>query len=165
MRTIKRRRKECKTNYSKRIKLLKGECPRIVFRKTNKYIIAEYVTSKEAQDKIEIGITSKELLKYGWPKEFQGSLKSISASYLTGFLIGKKIISMKKENPILDIGMIRNLHKTKVYAFLKGLVDSGIEMKYQKNVFPEKERIEGKNMKKDFSKTFNEIKSKIEKEK
>lgn len=165
MRTIKRRRKECKTNYSKRIKLLKGECPRMIFRKTNKYIIAEYITSKKAQDKIEIGITSKELLKYGWPKDFKGSLKSIPASYLTGFLIGKKIISGKKQTPIFDIGMTRNLHKTKVYSFLKGLIDSGVKMKAKEKVFPEKERIEGKNMKKDFSKTFTEIKSKIEKEK
>jgi len=163
MKTLKRRRKENKTNYSKRIKLLKGETPRILFRKTNKYIIAEYITSKEAQDKIEIGMNSKTLIKYGWPKEMEGSLKSIPASYLIGFLIGKKILSSKKTTPILDIGMIRNLHKTKPYAFLKGLVDSGIKMKYKEGVFPEKDRIEGKNMKADFSKTFNEIKSKIEK--
>jgi large subunit ribosomal protein L18 len=108
-------------------------------------------------------MNSKILIKYGWPKEMNGSLKSIPASYLTGFLIGKKIISSKKQDPILDIGMIRNLHKTKIYAFLKGLVDSGIKMKYKEGIFPEKERIEGKHMKKDFSKTFNEIKSKIEK--
>lgn len=105
------------------------------------------------------------LVKYGWPKEMTGSLKSIPASYLTGFLMGKKIILEKKQEPIFDIGMTRNLHKTKVYAFLKGLVDSGIKMKHKEGIFPEKERIEGKMMKKDFSKTFNEIKSKIEKEK
>lgn len=164
MRIAKRRRKECRTNYTKRIKFLKSGVPRIVFRKTNRYIIAEYITSKESQDKVEIGINSKSLIKYGWPEEFTGSLKSIPASYLTGFLMGKKIIKNKKETPILDIGMIRNLHKTKVYAFLKGVIDSGIEMKYKEGIFPEEERIEGKNLKKDFSKTFTQIKSKIEKE-
>jgi len=164
MRIAKRRRRENKTDYSKRMKLLRGEFPRIIFRKTNKYIIAEYITSQEAQDKIEIGMNSGALIKYGWPKDMKGSLKSIPASYLMGFLIGKKVLSSKKDNPILDSGMIRNLHKTKVYAFLKGLVDSGLKMKYKEGIFPEKERIEGKHMKKDFSKTFNEIKSKIEKE-
>lgn len=159
--TLKRRRKENKTDYLKRLKLLKSKMPRIVFRKTNRYIIAQYVTSKQAKDKVEIGINSKQLIKYGWPKEFQGSLKSIPASYLTGFLIGKKIIKEKRETPIIDFGMIRVLHKTKLFAFLKGLIDVGIKIKYQKDVFPNDEKITGKNLKKDFSNIFNEIKSKI----
>lgn len=164
MRVDKKRRKQSKTDYSKRIKLLKSGSPRVVFRKTNKYVISQYVTSKEAQDKIEFGVSSKDLMKYGWPKEFKGSLKSIPASYLVGFLIGKKIIKQKLENPIVDLGMLRILYKTKVYGFLKGLKDSGIEIKCEDKMFPEEDRIKGKNLKKDFSKTFEEIKSKIEKE-
>ena len=164
MRVDKKRRKQSKTDYSKRIKLLKSGSPRVVFRKTNKYVISQYVTSKEAQDKIEFGVNSKDLIKYGWPKEFKGSLKSIPASYLVGFLIGKKIIKQKLENPIVDLGMLRILYKTKVYGFLKGLKDSGIEIKCEDKMFPEEDRIKGKNLKKDFSKTFEEIKSKIEKE-
>jgi large subunit ribosomal protein L18 len=162
--TLKRRRKENKTDYLKRLKLLKSKIPRIVFRKTNKYVMAQYVVSKQAKDKVEIGLSSKQLVKYGWPKEFQGSLKSIPASYLTGFLIGKRIIKEKKETPIIDLGMMRVLHKTKIFAFLKGLIDAGIEIKHKKDVFPDDEKITGENLKKDFSKTFNEIKSKIEKE-
>ena len=42
-----------------RLKLLKGEKPRLVFRRTNRYILAQYISSKEAQDKIEFTITSK----------------------------------------------------------------------------------------------------------
>ncbi|MCK5149985.1 50S ribosomal protein L18 [Candidatus Pacearchaeota archaeon] len=164
MRVDKKRRKQSKTDYSKRIKLLKSGSPRVVFRKTNKYVISQYVTSKEAQDKIEFGVNSKDLIKYGWPKEFKGSLKSIPASYLVGFLIGKKIIKQKLENPIVDLGMLRILYKTKVYGFLKGLKDSGIKIKCEDKMFPEEDRIKGKNLKKDFSKTFEEIKSKIEKE-
>lgn len=163
MRTLKRRRHEGKTDYLKRLKLLKSGLPRIVFRKTNKYIIAQYITSREAQDKVEINVTSKKLKEYGWPDEFNGSLKSIPASYLTGLLIGKEIINKKLEPPIIDFGMLRVLSKNKCFAFLKGIVDSGLQMKYNSEDFPEGERISGKNMKKDFSKTFNEIKSKIEK--
>jgi large subunit ribosomal protein L18 len=161
IKTVKKRRHECKTNYSKRLKLLKGGKPRVVFRKTNKYVVAQYVVSNQAQDKIEIGVTSKHLAKYGWPKEFSGSLKSISASYLTGYLLGNKILSEKKEAPIVDFGMNRTGHKTKVFAFLKGLIDSGVEINCPEEAFPEQERIEGKTMKEDFSKTFNEIKEKI----
>lgn len=163
MKTIKRRRKEYKTDYKKRLKLLKSKSPRIVLRKSNRYVIAQYVTSKEAQDKVIIGVDSKHLIKYGWPKEFFGSLKSIPASYLTGYLFGKQIIKKDLELPILDFGMEKNLHKTKLYSFLKGLKDSGLEMKYKEETFPEEERIIGKKMKKDFSKEFKEIKLKIEK--
>ena len=165
MKTQKRRRKEHKTDYLKRIKLLKSSSPRIVFKKTNKYIIAQYVKSKEAQDKIEIGINSKILIKYGWPKEFVGSLKSIPASYLTGLLIGKKILEKKLGKPLVDFGMIRVLHKNRAFAFLKGLKDSGIEVKCKEEFFPNEDRIRGKHLKKDFSKIFEGIKSKIENEK
>jgi large subunit ribosomal protein L18 len=144
--------------------MLKGETPRVIFRKTNRYIIAEYVTSHEAQDKVEIGLTSKKLKKFGWPDEFDGSLKSIPAAYLTGFLMGKEISKKKLATPIVDVGMTRTLSKNKIFAFINGLVDAGIKIKCPKENFPENERIEGKNLKKDFSKTFKEIKSKIEKE-
>lgn len=133
MKTQKKRRKQNKTDYANRLRLLKSEKPRIVFRKTNKYIIAQYVKSSQAQDKIIFGVTSKELLKYGWSK---GSLKSIPATYLTGYLIGKEINKKKLETPIVDLGMIRVLHKTKVFGFIKGLIDAGVKIECEKG-FPE----------------------------
>ena len=158
MKTIKRRRKENKTNYLKRLKILKGEKPRVVFRKTNKYLVVQYILSSEAKDNIKIGLTSKILLKYGWPKEKIGSLKSISAAYLIGYLLGKKILKAKLEKPIVDFGMIRVIYKTKVFSFLKGLKDSGIEIPCKEEAFPEEERISKKEIK------LQEIKSNIEKE-
>ncbi len=161
MKTLKKRRKQGKTDYGKRIKLLKGGKPRIVFRKTNRYLNAQYVESREAKDKIIFGVSSKQLMKYGWPKESEGSLKSTSASYLTGYLIGKEVIGKKLQEPIIDFGMLRMLHKTKVYGFLKGLIEAGIKIKCDEKMFPIEDRIQGKHMKKDFSKIFEEIKSKI----
>ena len=161
MKTQKRRRKENKTDYLKRLKLLKSGKPRVIFRKTNKYLISQYVLSHEAQDKVEIEINSKGLLTQGWPKEFEGSLKSIPASYLTGFLMAKKIQTDKKESPVVDLGMMKTIHKTKGFAFIKGLIDGGLDISCPEEAFPSQEKIEGKNLKKDFSKTFSEIKSKI----
>ena len=165
MKTQRKRRNERKTDYGKRVKLLKSNTPRLVFRKTNRYVNAQYVESREAQDKVLLGINSKKLLEYGWPKEFEGSLKSIPACYLTGFLIGKEILNKKLSTPIIDFGMIRNLHKTKTYAFLKGLIDSGVKIKTnkEKDIFPNEERLKGSHLKKDFSKKFMEVKSKIDK--
>lgn len=165
MKTLKRRRKERKTDYAKRLKFLKSEKPRIVFRKTNKYVIAQYVTSRETQDKVEFGITSKSFLKYGWPEEFKGSLKSIPASYLLGFLTGKEIKKNKKPIPIIDFGMARSVHGTRIFAFLKGIIDSGIKIKHDEKIFPSEERIKGIHLKEDFSKIFEKIKSEMEEEK
>ena len=161
MRTQKRIRKENKTDYLKRLKLLKGEKPRIVFRKTNKFIISEYIVSKEAQDKVIIGFDSRKLNDYGWPKNAQGSLKSITASYLTGYLIGKAIIKQNLEMPILDTGMNRAIHKNKIYAFIKGLIEAGIKINCKKEFFPEESRINGQHLKNKIP--FDEIKSKIDK--
>ena len=161
MKTLKKRRKQSKTDYGKRIKLLKSGKPRIVFRRTNNYIIAQYVTSKQAQDKTEFTVNSKNLLKFGWPEDFKRSLKSVSAVYLTGFFIGKKIIKNKLKTPIVDFGMIRTPHKTKTHGFLKGLIDAGIKLKCKQEAFPDEDTIKGKHLKKDFSKMFEKIKFKI----
>jgi len=163
MKTRKRRRKENKTDYANRIKLLKSGSPRIVFRKTNRYLLAQYVTSKEAQDKVKLNITSKELLKYGWPEEFKNSLKSIPAAYFTGLLIGATIKKNKLEKPIADFGMHRVLHKSKVYGFLKGLIDAEVDIKCDEKTFPSQESIKGKFLKKDFTENFEEIKLNITK--
>lgn len=160
----KRRRRECKTDYLQRLKLLKSEKPRLVFRKTNTYVIAQYVVSKDAQDKIILGLTSKELLRQGWPKENRGSLKSIPAAYLLGLMMAKKIQSKKLETPIVDFGMLRANHKTKLFSFLKGVIDGGLDIPCSEEAFPEEKRIEGKSLKEDFSNKFNEIKSKINKQ-
>jgi large subunit ribosomal protein L18 len=159
MKIQKRRRRENKTDYLKRLKLLKGEKPRVVFRKTNRYLIAQYVLSEEAQDKIIIGMDSRELNKYGWPKEAQGSLKSTTSAYLMGYLIGKRILKEKLENPVLDSGMNIVLHKSKIFAFIKGMIDSGIKINCKKELFPEDSRINGEHLK--LKIPFSEIKSKI----
>lgn len=160
MKTVKRRRKECKTDYSKRLKLLKSEKPRAVLRRTNKYFIAQYVLSKEAEDKVQFGVTSKVLLKYGWPEAAKGSLKSLPATYLTGYLFGKEVLKKKLEAPVMDLGMARILHKSRIYGFLKGLKDSGVELKCDEENFPEENRIAGEHMKNKIP--FNEIMQRIE---
>ncbi len=163
MKVAKRRRRENRTNYYKRLKMLSGNLPRVVFRKTNRYVLAQLVESNDAQDRIITGINSKELLKYGWPKEKTSSLKTLPACYLIGLLFGKKI---GEKDCILDIGIIRNIKKSRIYAFLKGLVDSGVKIRYNEKaeIFPSKDRITGKHLKEDFSEFFNKIKGKIENE-
>lgn len=138
MRLDKKRRMQGKTDYRKRLILLKGNLPRLVVRKTNRYVIIQIVESKNAQDNVVNSIITKDLLKYGWPEKKLGSLKSITACYLGGFLIGKK---SKVKKVILDIGLIPNTKGSRVYAVVKGVLDSGVEINCDENVFPSEEKI------------------------
>lgn len=134
MKTPRRRRLEKKTDYKARFNFLKSGEKRLVARKTNRYIIAQIVETNIAQDKVLLGITSKTLLEKGWPKEKAGSLKSIPAAYLTGFLLGKLAREKKIKKLIYDIGMHRNIHKSRLHAFLKGAIDSGLEIAHDSKI-------------------------------
>lgn len=160
MRIRKKRRRQGKTDYKARVVLLKGGLPRLVVRKTNKYIILQYVESEEAKDRVVYTVNSKKLLRFGWPEQLSGSLKSLAASYLSGFLLGK----MLKERygsvvAILDIGLLRNKPKGRVYAGVRGVIDSGIKIKCKKEMLPDEQRIRTSSK---LSDIFDKIKNKIE---
>jgi len=139
-RTIRRRRKEGKTDYKARIGLLKSGKPRAIVRKTNRYIIGQIIVSDVAQDQVVTGVNSKELLSMGWPEKLQGSLKSLAACYLTGFLLGTK--SKKIKEAIIDFGLQRNIKKARIFAFVKGLVDAGIKVPHGEESLPSEEDLQ-----------------------
>jgi len=161
-----RRRREGKTNYKKRLSLLKSRKLRLVIRKFNKNIIAQLIEYNPKGDIIIASANSKELKKYGW-KFNRGN---IPAAYLVGLLIGKKA---KGKEAILDIGIQTPINGGRIYSTLKGAIDGGLKIKVEEKVFPKKERIEGKHItnydknkidEKDFEKQFNEVKEKIMKD-
>ena len=154
-----KRRKKAKTDYKARLALLKSDKPRIVIRKTNKYIIAQVVESKEAQDFTICYVNSKELSKFGWNLSY----KNLPAAYLTGFLIAQKAKKKGIKKLILDSGLYRSTHGSKIYATVKGVFDGGIEIKYDSKIMPKEERILGKYCKnpEKINEIFNEIKEKI----
>jgi large subunit ribosomal protein L18 len=136
----KRRRTEGKTDYHLRIGLLRSEKPRIIFRKTNKYIIGQVVGSEEAKDRVLCHVNSKELLKHGWGNK--NSAKNLAACYLTGILLGKKMNDKKiKGELIMDFGLIRNINGSKAYAFTRGLKEAKINVSVNSKMFPKDERL------------------------
>lgn len=143
-RTLKRRRRENRTDYKTRKILLTSGIPRIVVRRTNKYFILQVVESNEAQDKVLATVTSKDLLKKGWDIKTGGSLKSIPAGYLTGLLFAEKI---KGGKYIVDLGMARTIAGSRVFAVIKGLVDGGLNISANESIFPSKERLNGEHLK------------------
>jgi len=162
IRTLKKRRRKGKTDYKARLGLLKSPFPRIAVRKTNRYVMAQYIQTREAQDYVIKEANSKELLKYGWKKEQEGSLKSLPACYFTGLLLGKKIKQIEKgkgKKAILDAGLIRNVKGSRIYAVLKGLVDNGIEINHEKTSLPDEKRIRGEHLKSKIE--FEKVKNKL----
>ena len=71
----KKRRRQGKTNYTKRLILLKGNFLRLVVRKSNKYLVLQIIESSHAQDKVLYSVNTKELLKQAWPEAKKGSEK------------------------------------------------------------------------------------------
>lgn len=151
----KRRRLENKTDYLKRRRLLEGRKPRLVIRKSNKYITIQYIESKFAQDSIKLAVNSKDLVDYSWPADKTGSLKSLAGAYLAGYLFGTK--AKKFDSAVLDTGLIRSTKGSRVYAALKGIIDGGFVMPADAKVFPEEKRIKTENTKNFFDKVKENI--------
>ena len=157
-RTIKRRRQEAKTDYGSRLVMLKSGKPRLVVRKTNGQIIMQIVVSDLAQDKVVSGISSNALLEQGWPKELNGSLKGLAAAYVTGRLLAEKVKG-KVPEAILDLGMQRNIKKSRIYAAVKGAIDGGLKVKVSEEVLPTLDEIKKRSNEK-VQKVFDKLKDK-----
>ncbi len=156
--TIRRRRKEGKTDYGARLEMLKSNNVRLIIRKTNRYIIAQFVQSDIAQDSVISAANSRMLLDIGWPKELSGSLKSKQAAYLTGLMLGAASKS-KVKSAIVDIGLHRNVKKSRIYSALKGIIDSGIKIPHGKEALPSEEDL---NSNEKLSPLITKLKSKIQ---
>ena len=139
-----RRKREKKTNYSKRLNLLISGTNRLVIRVTNQRVIGQVVEFTTAGDKVLAAVDSFSLKKLGW----EYSYKNFPAAYLCGLLLAKKAGEKGIKQAILDTGFTSPLKKGKVYAFLKGVLDGGLEVPHDENVLPDEERISGGHIKK-----------------
>jgi large subunit ribosomal protein L18 len=137
-----RRRREGKTDYRRRLKLMLSRKPRIVVRKSNKYIRMQLVSSDTAGDTTLVSSISSELQNYG----FTGAHGNGPAAYLTGLLFGKRALDAGFNEGIFDIGLITPVHGSNVYASLKGALDSGMIIPHDPIVFPSDDRISGNHI-------------------
>ena len=138
-----RRRREGKTNYRRRKKLILSGLPRLVARKTNKHIIAQIIEAHVEGDRVITSAHSSELRKkYGW----LGSLKNLPAAYLTGLLCGYRALNIGVKKAVLDIGLHSPTKGARVFAVLKGCVDAGVEIPHGEEILPDEDRIKGQHI-------------------
>jgi len=135
-----RRRREGKTDYYARYKMVLSGKVRAVVRKSLKNIVVQFVEAEMEGDKTLVFTKSTELIKYGWPY----NRGNTPAAYLTGFLAGCKAIKNGIDEAILDIGPQRAIRGNRLFAALRGLIDAGVDIPYSEDVLPSYERITGK---------------------
>ncbi|MGC8850247.1 MAG: 50S ribosomal protein L18 [Candidatus Bathyarchaeia archaeon] len=138
-----RRRREGKTDYGKRMRLILSGKPRFVVRSSNKYVAVQVVEAGIEGDKILASAHSKELAsKYGW----RGGCGNIPAAYLTGLLAGLRALKSGVSEAVLDIGVNRATRGAKVFAALKGGLDAGLDIPHSDEVIPSLERVRGEHI-------------------
>ena len=153
-----RRKREGKTNYPKRLKLLMSGKLRLVVRVTNNKVIGQVVEFAGSGDKIIVGADSYSLKKLGW----NSGLKNIPASYLTGLMLGKKAIDKGCKEAVFDTGFRASFGKGRVSAFLKGVVDSGLQVPHgSEEIFPTENSLYGQNVNEGLKNEVEKIKQKI----
>ena len=138
-----RRRREGKTNYHKRLKLLKSKKPRLVVRKSLNHHIAQIIVYDPKGDRTVVSAHTRELIRdYGW----KGHTGNTPSAYLLGLLIGYKAKQAGIEEAILDIGLHPPTRGSSVFAVLKGAVDAGLNVPHSEEIFPEDYRIRGEHV-------------------
>ena len=153
-----RRRREGKTDYRKRLKLLRSGKVRMVVRKSLKNTQIQFVEYKEGGDNTLASANSDELVnKYNW----KFSTSTTPAAYLTGILAGKRAKKKGIDECVIDTGRHSPVTGSKVFASIKGILDAGVECPHNEEKIPNEDRIMGKHLDKGIMPAVNDIKSKI----
>ena len=137
-----RRRREGKTNYYRRRRLLQSRTPRLVVRKTNTATIVQIINASVIGDSTVASAISTELTNHGWV----AGTGNIPSAYLTGLLAGLRAKNRGVKNAILDVGLNPPVKGSRVYAALKGAVDAGLEVPFNPEVIPDESRITGEHI-------------------
>lgn len=152
-----RRRREGKTDYRKRLKLLLSSRPRLVVRLTNKNVIVQVINYDPKGDRVVSSAISQELKKLGWKR----GTKNLPASYLTGYLAARRALAKGVKSAVLDIGLCRPTAGARVFSALKGAVDAGMDVPHSDARVPSNDRIRGKHITPELSAEFEKVKEKI----
>lgn len=153
-----KRRRQCKTNYPKRIRLVaqykdKYGTPkyRLVVRKTNRDIIAQIISSDMTHDKCHVSAYAHELKDYG----IEVGFTNYAAAYCVGLLLARRLLTkFQKDNEgndnidgdfyldddsfkaNLDTGLVRCTTGANIFGVLKGAVDGGLNIPHNTRRFP-----------------------------
>ncbi len=134
-----RRNRTGKTDYRSRMKLLLSGKPRLVVRTTSKRIITQVMKYSERGDIVIAACDSRDLQDFGW----KGGTANMPAAYLTGLLCGRMSVEQGIKECIFDVGLVKPLARSNIFAVLKGAIDGGLEMPHSEKSLPSEDRLKG----------------------
>ena len=149
-----RRRREGKTNYRKRLALIKSGKPRMVVRRSNRNVTVQFVEFQPKGDNTKVTVTGKHLQKlFGWP-----SKRNVWTAYLAGLYAGKLAQKGGVNDFVLDMGMYVSTKGNIVFAALKGAVEAGLKSSMDEGVVPSEKL---SNLPEALKQQFEDAKNKI----
>ncbi|OYT25944.1 MAG: 50S ribosomal protein L18 [Candidatus Altiarchaeales archaeon ex4484_96] len=158
-----RRKRSGKTDYKKRLSLLKSKKPRMVVRKSNKNIYIQLIEYNVEGDHVLVSASSKDLSSYGWKL----AKSNIPSAYLTGYLCGRKCLKNKLDSAVVDLGLQPVVKSSRLFAAVKGAIDAGLDINAGESIFEKEERLRGEHIKtkeeSNIADEMDKIKKKIDK--
>ncbi|RLG18729.1 50S ribosomal protein L18 [Nanoarchaeota archaeon] len=134
-----RRRREGRTDYRKRLKLLSSGKIRFVVRRSLNGFWCQFIKYERNGDKVIASAHSRELRNFG----YLAHLGNLPSAYLTGLLAGIKAKEAGVKEAILDLGLQRSTKGSSLYACLKGALEAGINIPHSPEILPSEERLSG----------------------
>lgn len=134
-----RRRREGKTNYHLRRRLVKSNRNRAVVRVTNNHCLVQFVKAQITGDETLSASHSRELKNFNW----NSATSNLPSAYLVGFLAGLKAKNVGIADAILDIGHNPPVYGSRIFAALKGIIDAGVDVPHSDKIFPTENRLNG----------------------
>ena len=153
-----RRRREGRTDYRVRLRLLKSGTARAVVRLSDRRVRVAIVSFDPVGDRVLASAESGELGGVAFPA---ASLASTPAAYLTGYLAGLRAKSAGTTEAVLDLGLRHPSVGGRLSAALKGLLDAGMEIPHGEKGFPTADRLNGKHLPKPLPQPLESFKMKL----
>jgi len=128
-----RRRNEGRTNFAKRLGLVKSRLPRMVVRRSNKNVTVQFIEFDPKGDRTLVTITGKHLLKsFKWPPK-----RNVWTAYLAGLMAGTAAKKKGVSDFVLDAGLYTPSKGSLLFAALKGAADAGLKTSFEPSMVPE----------------------------
>lgn len=149
-----RRRREGRTDYRRRLKMLTTKRTRVVVRPSLNNVVIQFVNYGEDGDSMVAQASAVDLRKLG----FDAHTGNMPAAYLAGVLAGKRAKDAGIEAAVLDVGDHAPIPGSRLFAVLAGILDAGVTVPHSEDVLPLEDRLTGKHISADVSTKVTQLK-------
>ncbi len=136
-----RRRRENRTNYGKRLGLIKGDTPRLVVRASNHGVVVQIVAFEQGKgDKTLAAAHSRELAAHGWMPQ-----SNTPTAFLVGLMAGHRAKKAGVKGFHMDIGMSTPTKGGVIFAAGLGAKAAGLSAELDEKLVDAK-RLDGSHI-------------------